>query len=115
MADIDEIEIDDDEFIKIFEDLDDENEIEGFGPVDLIPDYEILREIDLQQSLKDRNVQQDDDFSCLRDDSPPLCATFTTTPGLKNMLLREDPKPIFFFNFLFKDDMWALITTQTNL
>ena len=85
MADIDEIGIDDDEFIKIFEDSDDENEFEGFGPEDLIPDYEILREIDLQQSLKDRNVQQDDDFGCLRDDSPPLCAPFTATPGLKNM------------------------------
>jgi hypothetical protein len=45
-----------DEFIKLFEDSDDENEFEGFGPEDLIPDYEILREIDLQQSLKDRNV-----------------------------------------------------------
>ena len=32
MADIDEIGIDDDEFIKIFEDSDDENEFEGFGP-----------------------------------------------------------------------------------
>ena len=62
MADSDESEIDD-EFIKIFEDSDDENEFEGFGPEDLIPDYEILREIDLQQSLKDRNVQQDDDKS----------------------------------------------------
>ena len=74
MADSDESEIDDDEFIKIFEDSDDENEFEGFGPEDLIPDYEILREIDLQQSLKDRNVQQDDKFGWLRDDSPPLCA-----------------------------------------
>jgi hypothetical protein len=36
-------------------------------------------------------------------------------PGLKNMQLAEDLKPIFFFNLLFKDDMWALITTQTNL
>jgi hypothetical protein len=62
MADSDESEIDD-EFIKIFEDSDDENEFEGFGTEDLIPDYEILREIDLQQSLKDRNVQQDDDKS----------------------------------------------------
>ena len=74
MADSDESEIDDDEFIKIFEDSDDENEFEGFGPEDLIPDYEILREIDLQQSLKDRNVQQYDEFGWLRDDSPPLCA-----------------------------------------
>ena len=65
MADSDESEIDDDEFIKIFEDSDDENEFEGFGPEDLIPDYEILREIDLQQSLKDRNVQQDDKFGWL--------------------------------------------------
>jgi hypothetical protein len=52
MADSDESEIDDDEFIKIFEDSDDENEFECFGPEDLIPDYEILREIDLQQSLR---------------------------------------------------------------
>ena len=59
MADSDESEIDDDEFIKIFEDSDDENEFEGFEPEDLIPDYDILREIDLQQSLKDRNVQQE--------------------------------------------------------
>jgi len=85
MADSDESEIDDDEFIKIFEDSDDENEFEGFGPEDLIPDYEILREIDLQQSLKDRNVQQDDDFGCLQDDSPPLYAPFTATLGLKNI------------------------------
>ena len=109
MADSDESEIDDDEFMKIFEDSDDENEFEGFGP-----DYEILREIDLQQSLKDRNVQEDDEFGWLRDDSPPLCAPFTATPGL-NMQLPEDPKPIFFFNLLFKDDMWSLIKTQTNL
>ena len=85
MEDSDDSEIDDDEFIKIFEDSHDENEFEGFEPEDLIPDYEILREIDLQQSLKDRNVQQNDDFGCLRDDSPLLCAPFTATPGLKNM------------------------------
>ena len=42
MADSDESEIDDDEFIKIFKDSDDENEFEGFGPEDLIPDYEKL-------------------------------------------------------------------------
>ena len=47
MADSDEKEIDDDEFIKIFKDSDDENKFEGFGPENLIPDYEILREIDL--------------------------------------------------------------------
>ena len=52
MADSDESEIDDDEFLKIFEDSDDENEFEGFGP--------------------DRNVQKDDEFVCLWDDSPPL-------------------------------------------
>jgi hypothetical protein len=52
MADSDESEIDDDEFIKIFEDSDDENEFEGFGPEDLIPDYEILREIDLTAVIK---------------------------------------------------------------
>ena len=52
MADSDESEIDDDEFIKIFEDSDDENEFEGFGP--------------------DRNVQKDDEFGWLWDDSPPL-------------------------------------------
>ena len=45
MADSDESEIDDDEFIRIFEDSYDENEFESFGPEDLIPDYEILREI----------------------------------------------------------------------
>jgi hypothetical protein len=56
MADSDKLEIDDDEFIKIFEDSDDENEFVGFGPEDLIPDYEILREIDLQQSLKDMSL-----------------------------------------------------------
>ena len=49
--------------MNLLEDSDDENEFEGFGTEDLIPDYEILREIDLQQSLKDRNVQQDDDKS----------------------------------------------------
>ena len=81
MADSDESEIDDDEFIKIFEDSDDENEFKGFEPEDLIPDYDILREFDLQQSLKDRIVQQDDNFGCLRDDSSP----FTATPGPKNM------------------------------
>ena len=47
MADSDEKEIDDDGFIKIFKDSDDENKFEGFGPENLIPDYEILREIDL--------------------------------------------------------------------
>jgi hypothetical protein len=52
MADSDESEIDDDEFIKIFEDSDDENEFEGFGPEDLISDYEILREIDLTAVIK---------------------------------------------------------------
>ena len=114
MADSDESEIDDDEFIKIFEDSDDKNEFKGFGPEDLIPNYEILREIDLQQSLKDRNVQPYNKFGWLRDDSPPLCAPFTATPGL-NMQLTGDPKPIFFFNLLFKDDMWSLIMTQTNL
>ena len=31
------------------------------------------------------------------------------------MQLLEDPKPIFFFNLLFKDNIWPLITTQTNL
>jgi hypothetical protein len=51
--------------IKIFEDSDDKNEFKGFGPEDLIPNYEILREIDLQQSLKDRNVQQYDEFGWL--------------------------------------------------
>ena len=50
MADSDESEIDDDEFIKIFEDSDDKNEFKGFGPEDLIPNYEILREIDLCDS-----------------------------------------------------------------
>ena len=52
MTDSDESEIDDDEFIKIFEDSDDENEFEGFGLEDLIPDYEILREIDLTAVIK---------------------------------------------------------------
>jgi hypothetical protein len=33
LADNDESEIDDDEFIKIFEDSDDENEFECFGPI----------------------------------------------------------------------------------
>jgi hypothetical protein len=33
LADNDESEIDDDEFIKIFKDSDDENEFEGFGPL----------------------------------------------------------------------------------
>jgi hypothetical protein len=47
MAHGDEKEIDDDEFIKIFKDSDDENKFEGFGPENIIPDYEILREIDL--------------------------------------------------------------------
>jgi hypothetical protein len=55
------------------------------APEDLIPNYEILREIDLQQSLKDRNVQPYDKFGWLRDDSPPLCAPFTATPGLNTV------------------------------
>ena len=69
MADSDESEIDDDEFIKIFEDSDDENEFEGFGP--------------------DRNVQKDDELV-----------------GFEMILHHY---------LLFKNDMWSLITTQTNL
>jgi hypothetical protein len=65
----------------VVKDSDDENEFEGFGPEDLIPDYEILREIDLQQSLKDRNVQPYDKFGWLPYESNPYQLQEKGTPS----------------------------------
>ena len=105
MADADDEAENIDIFQQLFGDSDIQEEFEGFDINDVNQNIEILREIDFDQSLKDTEV---------REDTPPFCAPFIGTPGLK-IQLKDYPKPIDFCNLLFKKEMRTLLTTQTNL
>ena len=59
-------------------------------------------------------VQEDHAYGWKIVDEPPFCVPFTGTPWI-NVPVPEDPKPIDFFNMLFKNEMWTEITTQTNV
>lgn len=104
----------DDDLMQLLQDSGDESDFEGFGPEDISNIIEVVREIDFDQSVKDINVREDEEFGWTRYDSMPSCAPFTGTPGL-NTPITENPEPIDFFNMLFKNEMWALIANQTNL
>ena len=100
MADAIEGNDSDTEILRIFNESGDESEFEGFGPEDVVDNFELLNEIDFELSLKDQNNANDDNFGWeKKNDSPPMVAPFSRTPSL-NVDLPDDPEPLDFFQFI---------------
>ena len=99
--------------LQYFVESDDDDEFEGFGPDDLFDNAELITEIDFEQSARDRECQEDVELGWSREDATPLVAPFTGNPGLQSDL-PDNPEAIDFFNLLFEDQMWEILTTETN-
>lgn len=76
----------------------------------------ILREIPMEQSANPQNcdLPVDRDFGWSSSDDNPLVMPFIGESGLCEPL-PDSPVALDFFNLLFDDGMWNILTEQTNL
>ena len=80
---------------------------------DILQEVEVVREIDLEQSARDRELPTDIASGWGNVDSPPVLMDFSGVSGL-TCDIPDERTPLNMFNILFDEDMWVTMTVQTN-
>ncbi|XP_052798965.1 piggyBac transposable element-derived protein 4-like [Mya arenaria] len=91
----------------------DESEFEGWDINDIPPDAPNRPTFAMRQSRTNCEKQEDVVFGWANEDSPPLLAPFTGSPGLMGDI-PDDQSEIDCFGLLFDETFWEVIAEETN-
>ncbi|XP_052245700.1 piggyBac transposable element-derived protein 4-like [Dreissena polymorpha] len=81
---------------------------------DVLLSASVINEINLEQSVRDKDFPIDTENGWSNVDTPPVVMEFDSHVGLNAEDIPNDIAPLSMFNVLFDESMWQNMVTQTN-